>query len=370
MTFHFSPLSHWSCPLVVWRLTSTVNPLQALSILNSMRLWKLLVFHWLFVTRTSAFQHVFPFLMESFFGPRISRHIPFCVGPMRLIPIRAQEQEFTFLEKPDRYRGCIDRHGKLDRTEYELSLVEESDLVNVARFVVQVFGADAISVSKNLTSFEKMLMMPAADLVNGYSSIVAFAEVYAGLRSRLANQLNQQPSLMFEPPNISGLTREEQLRVAACSSIVLVLGKVSPSTDNCDDNHVIATVELRLQPCDAKIPFSLPWIDRIERRLASFLGFFGGQRKVQHDLQPYLSNLCVDDAYRGMGIGRALVRCVENIAATNWGYSKMFLHVDLDNQAALQLYKTEGYKDVGRRWNPFWAGRSADIGYFVKRISA
>jgi GNAT superfamily N-acetyltransferase len=336
-----------------------------------MRLCILLVLYWLFVTRAFTFQHVCHLLIEGSLGQRKPFYTPCRVGQLHLIPIRTQEQEFTFLEKPDRYRGCIDRHGKLTRTEYELSLVEESDLVNIARFIVQVFGADAISISKNLTSFEKMLMIPAADLVNGYSSIVAFAEVYAGLRSRLANQLNYQPSLMFAPPNVSGLPREEQLRVSACSSVVLVLGKVHPSSiDNSEDNHIIATVELRLQPCDAKIPFSLPWIDRIERRLASLLSFFGGPKKVQHDLQPYLSNLCVDEAYRGMGIGKALVRCVESIAATNWGFSKMFLHVDLDNQAALQLYKTEGYKDVGRRWNPFWAGRSADIGYFVKRLSS
>jgi ribosomal protein S18 acetylase RimI-like enzyme len=336
-----------------------------------MRLWFLLGSHLLIVTRILSFQDVCPLVNRGLPGPRSPHRltIPSKMGPLCLIPIRAPEQELTFLEKSGRYRCCIDRQGKLDRTEYELSLIEESDLVNVARFIVKVFGADAINISQNLTSFEKMLMIPTADLVSGYSNIVAFAEVFAGLRSRLANQLNEKAPLHFAPPNISGLTREEQLREAASSSIVLVLGKVNPpSFDRSDDNHVIATVELRLQPCDAKIPFSLPWIDRVERKLASFLGFFGGQRKVQHDLQPYLSNLCVDEAYRGMGIGRALVRCVESIAAENWGYSKMFLHVDLDNQAALQLYKTEGYQDVGRRWNPFWAGRSADIGYFVKKI--
>jgi ribosomal protein S18 acetylase RimI-like enzyme len=121
-----------------------------------------------------------------------------------------------------------------------------------------------------------------------------------------------------------------------------------------------------LQPCDAKIPFSLPWWDAIERKIAAFLGF-PKDESAKH-LQPYLSTLCVDERYRGKSIGRAMVRCLEDIASTKWGYSKMYLHVDGENAAALNLYKSEGYRDVGRRWNPFWAGKAADIGYFVKNL--
>ena len=65
-----------------------------------------------------------------------------------------------------------------------------------------------------------------------------------------------------------------------------------------------------------------------------------------------------------------MCRCLEDIAATKWKYPKMYLHVDSDNTAALSLYKTEGYKDVGKRWNPFWAGKSAEIGYFFKKLKA
>jgi ribosomal protein S18 acetylase RimI-like enzyme len=46
----------------------------------------------------------------------------------------------------------------------------------------------------------------------------------------------------------------------------------------------------------------------------------------------------------------------------------LYLHVDLENEAALKLYQNEGYKDVGKRWKPFWAGRAAEIGYFVKSL--
>lgn len=66
-------------------------------------------------------------------------------------------------------------------------------------------------------------------------------------------------------------------------------------------------------------------------------------------------------------MGKAIVRCVEDITQS-WGYSQLYLHVDLDNEAALKLYQNEGYKDAGKRWNPFWAGKAAEIGYFCKKL--
>ena len=282
---------------------------------------------------------------------------------LHLIPIEQCTTNFPILTNSER-TGGIDRHGKFG--QYELSLVEESDLPDVSRFIIETFGAQVIKLSRDLSSFERMLMTPAVELVNGYSGIVVFAEVLAGLRSRLGFRLRSK-QMDLTLPAMHMLSRDEQISMAACTSVVLVLAK-NRSSDNKDWHiDVIASVELCLQPCDAKIPFSFPWIDRIERRLASAMGL---NRNQTRDLQPYLSSLCVDESYRGKGFGRALVRCVERIASTSWGYSRLYLHVDADNKAAMELYKSEGYRDVGRRWNPFWAGKSADIGYFVKKINS
>lgn len=290
---------------------------------------------------------------------------PLFVGfpPLRLIPVRRCAEDFGLLSNSDGYRGCLDRFGNFG--EYELCVVEVSDLPDVARFVVQTFGADATRLSRDLSSFERMLVTPAIELVNGYSGIVAFAEVLAGLRSRLGFRLKCD-RMDLSRPNLDGLSRDDQIRMAACSSVILALGKNQTGDNSNWRIDVIASVELRLQPCDAKIPFSLPWIDHIERRLASIAGL---DKKRVRDLQPYLSNLCVDESQRGKGIGRSLVRYVERIAESRWGYSRMYLHVDTDNTAALKLYESEGYRDVGRRWNPFWAGKSAAIGYFVKNMN-
>ena len=278
-----------------------------------------------------------------------------------LVPIREFRDKFTFLSQPADYRCCIDQFGKYD--DYDLGLAEEQDLPDIARFVVNCFGADAIRLSQDIGAFERMLMTPAVELVNGYSGIVAFAEVLAGLRYRMNFRLKSGMGMSL--PSFNGLNRDEKIRMAAGSSIVLVLAK--KLSDDTSDWHseVIASVELQLQPCDAKIPFTLPWFDKIERKIASFIGI---GKNDGRDLQPYLSNLSVDESMRGKGVGRALVRAVESVASSCWGCSRIYLHVDADNDAAVALYRSEGYRDVGLRWAPFWAGGSKDIGYYYKPL--
>jgi len=284
-----------------------------------------------------------------------------------LVPIRKYSDKISFLSESDDYRVCIDHLGQYG--EYELGLVEEPDLPDVSRFIVRAFGADAIRLSQDVNAFEKMLMTPAMELVNGYSGIVAFAEVLAGLRSRLSFRFKSSSKgrMDISPPNLKGLSRDEKIDMAASTSLVLALAKKHSSDSSDWHSDVVASVELRLEPCDAKIPFSFPWIDRIERRMGSLVGL---GKNSGRDLQPYLSNLCVDESVRGKGVGRALVRVVENIASTCWGFSRMYLHVDPDNEFALKLYKSEGYKDVGLRWNPFWAGKAKDIGYYYKKLES
>lgn len=249
---------------------------------------------------------------------------------------------------------------------YVLGVVEEQDLPDVSRFIVQTFGADAIRLSSDIGAFERALMAPATELINGYSGLIAFAEVLQGLRCRLDhNIIDRNVSQYLDSPGVHDLTEpSDRSKLASRSSVVLALAKKDSRQNSQID--VIASVELRLQPCDAKIPFTLPWLDSIERSIASLVGL-RRQNEERCELQPYLSNLCVDERVRGKGVGRALVRVIENIGQ-QWGYSYMFLHVDVDNEPAYRLYRSEGYQDVGRRWNPFWAGQARDIGYFFKTI--
>jgi ribosomal protein S18 acetylase RimI-like enzyme len=287
------------------------------------------------------------------------------------IPLSQFSDAISFFSKDvsDDYRCCIDGDGFFcddtsnNGARYELGVVEEQDLPQLCKFVVATFGADAISLSTDMNSLERMLLNPAAEFLNGYSNLVAFAEVYSGTRQRISDRISNVNIL---PPRLDGLSPAEKIAKAENDSLILILASKKDDRPNAEQD-IIATIELRLQPCDAKIPFSIPWLDRVERRMGSMIGL--GTEKGSSELQPYLSNLCVSERFRGKKIGRALVRCVENITKTCWGYNRIYLHVDEDNAAALNLYKSEGYRDVGHRWNPFWSGRAADIGYFVKTLS-
>eukprot|EP00977_Amphora_coffeiformis_P017234 scaffold5532_cov180-Amphora_coffeaeformis.AAC.1 len=89
-------------------------------------------------------------------------------------------------------------------------------------------------------------------------------------------------------------------------------------------------------------------------------------RRCRHDpcpthLNTTLLQVRVDKKFRLRGLGRALVHSEEDVARVYW---------TIDNTAVVQFDLSKGYKEVnGVRWNPFWAGPAADIGYYVKELS-
>lgn len=305
----------------------------------------------------------------------------------RLVPLSRFRQELTIFDNAVGGGFCFDDDGFLvqdirndgennyekESKSYQLCLVEEDDLPDLSRFIVSVFGADAVRLSQNVTAFERMMMQPAVELANSYSGIIAYAEVLAGIRSRLESRCHissreEGVSLNIDIPRLEGLSPTEQVDLAAKSSIILALAKRIPDSDWRID--VVASVELRMERNDAKIPFSLPWLDKMERKLASFIKKTreSGSSDGSSSFRPYLSNLCVAEEFQGRGIGRALVRVVEDIVKTKWEMEDIYLHVDEDNKAALSLYISEGYRDSNRRWKTPWTGKASDIGHYVHRL--
>lgn len=311
---------------------------------------------------------------------------------LQLVPL-CEFSNVNFLSLPESDRLCIGTKGQLrpyhsnnDDTSppYVLCVAEEDDLPSITRLTVDAFGAGTVTLSGDLNEFERALIGPTVGLWNEYTDILAYTEVLSGLRSRMSHRFHsngednssEDIGYKIDPPSVSHLNTTDAFALAAKSSLILVLAQLPDATsDSSSDTNFdcVATVELRLQPTDGKIPFSQPWLDKMERKIAKFLkldpssSLSSLSSAVDHKLlQPYLSNLCVSKEARGRRIGKALVRCVESIATTTWGYQKLYLHVDLENTAALNLYKGEGFQDVGFRWNPFWSGKSAEIGYFVK----
>ena len=329
--------------------------------------------------------------------------------------------DITFLTKQtDDYRLCFDSNGNYIRNNhnendtnnnsnnnsnennpctYTLCIVQEEDLPLITNLQLHSFGTEAITLSSDFSQFESMLLKPTLGLWNNYANVIAYMDVLSGLKNRIVRKKNndvnnvEQWKELIKLPNQIKSDNDDGEAIVSQSSLILALAKLphtsqlqqsqQPFSFHYDDSidsdqslNIIASVEIRLQPTDAKIPLTQPWLDKIERQLDTLLS----SSTNNNTIQPYLSNLCVHESFRGQKIGQGLCRLVESIIRDIWtNYNTIYLHVDYDNVAALKLYQREGYLDVNQKWtNPLEIiyGSSTngdgsneddkDIGYFVK----
>jgi hypothetical protein len=161
---------------------------------------------------------------------------------LNLVPLSTFSDRMSLFSDSDEQRGCLDSNGCFQDGDdiYELALVEAEDLPDLCRFIVSAFGAASIRFSQDLNSFEQLLLNPAAELVNSYSFIVAFAEVLTGTRQRLATRLEKMD---ISPPALDhSLTRQDNIYIVEKDSLILALVK-----KGVEPLEVIGTIELRLQ---------------------------------------------------------------------------------------------------------------------------
>ena len=67
----------------------------------------------------------------------------------------------------------------------------------------------------------------------------------------------------------------------------------------------------------------------------------GAQRKL------YLADLCIRQDARRIGVATSLLKYVERFALDN-KYAEIYLHVEVDNAVAKNLYVKNGYLEVAR----------------------
>jgi ribosomal-protein-alanine N-acetyltransferase len=80
----------------------------------------------------------------------------------------------------------------------------------------------------------------------------------------------------------------------------------------------------------------------------------------------YIQTLEVLGEFRGRGAGGELLRRLET-SAREAGCDVIWLHVDAENEAAINLYKRHGHGPQGREENYYGRGRTALI--FAKSLS-
>jgi GNAT superfamily N-acetyltransferase len=86
----------------------------------------------------------------------------------------------------------------------------------------------------------------------------------------------------------------------------------------------------------------------------------------------YVSNVAVAPEVRRAGVARRMMQEAEQLAA-QWGFRAVGLHCNAKNTAAVELYKSLGYKQTVLEpvWMPWVQGRPPDRCHFMlKRLPA
>lgn len=93
---------------------------------------------------------------------------------------------------------------------------------------------------------------------------------------------------------------------------------------------------------ELELPFSWVWVAKIEDRLIGYCCCW----KIEEELQ--IANLAVHSDFRNQEIGKKILQEILNKACQR-KVKKVTLEVRESNQAALKLYDTFGFVEVGRR---------------------
>ena len=78
-----------------------------------------------------------------------------------------------------------------------------------------------------------------------------------------------------------------------------------------------------------------------ESRLVGYIWAY--EHKYRDERRVYVSEVRVEENYRGKGIGHQLLRAVQN-TALDMGYKAMYIHAEATNVGAIKLYEKEGYE--------------------------
>ena len=133
---------------------------------------------------------------------------------------------------------------------------------------------------------------------------------------------------------------------AVLDNFILTHGQTDYLTSYPDEIRFTLEQEADLLAKKAAAPRELELLAEVDGKIAGTAGFhsLGSYDKVKHRAGFGIS---LDEAYWGLGIGRAMTRaCVE--CAREAGYLQLELEAVAANEKAIMLYKTEGFKEYGR----------------------
>ena len=226
--------------------------------------------------------------------------------------------------------------AEFDRSTFRFGTVEPDDFPECVSVLMDGFYKDILTLAKDEFSEEEMeAMRPVLSIFNGAFSRLTRTVLQFEGRRRLSRRMP-----------VGGLERGD----SPDGSMMLCL-------QHRDSGAIIAVGELSEQPKDGKVPGDLrlpllPW-----------------QQKPQR--VAYICNLAVRNEWRGKGHGTTLLRSLEGVASTTWGFDEVYLHAATAKDRLLKMYAGQGYEALPSYDQPGWilslAGREATR-YHCKRL--
>ena len=67
------------------------------------------------------------------------------------------------------------------------------------------------------------------------------------------------------------------------------------------------------------------------------------EHKYRDERRVYVSEVRVEENYRGKGIGRMLLHAIQD-TAVEMGFKALYIHAEASNSGAIRLYENEGYE--------------------------
>jgi ribosomal protein S18 acetylase RimI-like enzyme len=105
-------------------------------------------------------------------------------------------------------------------------------------------------------------------------------------------------------------------------------------------------------------PTSATWIAELDGNMAGF-AIVEFTREPDHETA-YIPTIEVSPEHRGRGVGTELLRRIEGSAMAA-GSTLIWLHVDAENEAAIRLYRAQGFELKGRHEHYYARSRAAEV---------
>ena len=343
----------------------------------------------------------------SFFGHHSRRHPPFRPPPPpHAVPLVDYAQKLCV---PSSLFGRPPAAGGMNATTSDdapllPALLHESDVNRLSVLLCDCLGSGEVFLPEDggdFTKAEQVLLRAMLGAWNAFARSASRYETALGIRVRCKDRLKfdearrrgghprrdaprneegegaaggGEPAMMaMTVGGADGLldgAYEPDFGLRGRRSLVLVMED--------DAGEFVASAELALQPRDGQLPTNFPSLfgggdddtdddNGDERRGAAGRAVFAAKKGGDLDAvveeeeeeeegmnadgqpalyYPYICNVAVAPEWRRRGLALHLVRLCEQLAARQWGFREVYLHVDPANEAATRLYRRTGYEPV------------------------